>query len=57
MTADISSLVVILDGLPGFPRSVLSLHYEIVERTNKRYLAVMTGTEEDPEGFILSKNV
>jgi hypothetical protein len=56
MTADISSLVVILDGLPGFPRSVLSLHYEIVERTNKRYLAVMTGTE-DPEGFILSKNV
>ena len=31
--------------------------YELVERANKRYLEVMTGTEEDTEGFILSNNV
>lgn len=31
--------------------------YELVERANKKYLDVMTGTEDDPEGFVLSKNV
>lgn len=31
--------------------------YELIERANKGYLAVMTGTEDDPEGIVLSKNV
>ena len=31
--------------------------HEIVERANKRHFEVMTGTEEDPKGFALPKNV
>jgi hypothetical protein len=30
--------------------------YELVERANKKYLEVMTGTEGDSEGFVISKN-
>ena len=31
--------------------------YELVERANKKYLEVMTGTEGDSEGFVISKNI
>lgn len=31
--------------------------HELVERANKGYLAVMTGTGDDPEGFVLFNNI
>lgn len=31
--------------------------YELVEGANKKYLDVMKGTEDDSEGFVLSKNI